>query len=177
MTLKSRFLLTGAAALALAGTGVGVAYASGHGPGQGHGNATPRAAGFAAALRGFGAGRALGADLQAAADYLGISVATLRSDLQSGQTLAQVANGTSGKSADGLIAALVAKATSQLDALVAAGKLTQAQADRLTANLQQRITTIVNATRPAHPFGGRGFGGRGFGGHGNPSGTTTTTTA
>ena len=49
-----------------------------------------------------------GGDLSAAAPYLGISEDTLRTDLQSGKTLAQIADATSGKSASGLVEALLA---------------------------------------------------------------------
>ncbi|MHB8643041.1 MAG: hypothetical protein ACYDA3_09180 [Gaiellaceae bacterium] len=66
---------------------------------------------------GFGHGRR-GFDLSTAASYLGLTVAQLQTDLQSGQTLAQVANSTSGKSADGLIQALVAAYTTQITAVV-----------------------------------------------------------
>jgi len=98
-----------------------------------------------------GPGRGPGDGLDAAAAYLGITSAQLRSDLQAGQTPAQVANATSGKSAAGLVSALVAHETAQLDAAVAAGKLTSAQEQALVANLQQRITDLVNGVRP--PFG------------------------
>lgn len=67
-----------------------------------------------------------GPDLQAALTYLGISADTLRSDLESGKTLAQIADATSGKSAGGLVDALVA-------------------ADRT------RITALVNGQPPEHP--------------------------
>ncbi len=116
-------------------------------------NASPRLGhGFGP---GFGFGHpVIGAGLQAAADYLGVSLATLRSDLANGQTLAQIANGTSGKSADGLIQALVTAAKAKLDAAVTAGKLTQAQEDAIATHLQQAITDLVNGTFPGHRFGG-----------------------
>jgi hypothetical protein len=69
-----------------------------HGPGFGHGPG--------------------GFDLSAAASYLGLTVSQLQADLQSGQTLAQVANATGGKSAAGLIQALVAADTTRITALV-----------------------------------------------------------
>jgi hypothetical protein len=67
-----------------------------------------------------------GPELSAAATYLGISETALRSDLDSGKTLAQIADATSGKSSTGLI-----------DALVAADKT--------------RITALVDGTAPQHP--------------------------
>src|SRR3954447_21559375 len=56
---------------------------------------------------GFGVRRHGGDELQAAADYLGLSVGDLLTQLQSGKTLAQIADATNGKSAAGLIDALV----------------------------------------------------------------------
>lgn len=107
---------------------------------------------------GFGA-RAGG--LPAAAAYLGIGTQQLFQDLRSGKTLAQVANATSGKSASGLIDAMVAAEQKQLDQAVQNGNLTQAQADRLSANIKSQVTAMVN---------GQGFGGRGRGFGGPPGG-------
>jgi uncharacterized coiled-coil protein SlyX len=92
-------------------------------------------------------------DLAAVASYLGSTTAALLTDLQSGKTLAQVAGATSGKSTDGLIAALVAAEKTELATAVTAGRLTQAQADAMIATLTQRFTDFVNGTRPAggHP--------------------------
>ena len=113
--------------------------------------------------RGFGFGRGFGRgdDLAGAATYLGISQSDLQTDLQSGKTLAQIANATSGKSSSGLIAALVAASKTRLEAAVTAGTLTQAQADQFTAILKERVTGMVNGVRPAHGGFGRpgGFGG------------------
>ena len=108
--------------------------------------------GLAATGGGKGPHHGPGDDLAAAASYLGITSAQLVSDLQSGQTPAQVANATSGKSAAGLVAALVTHETAELDAAVTAGKLTSAQEQTLLANLQQRFTDFANGVRP--PFGG-----------------------
>ena len=108
-------------------------------------------------------GLGLRGGLQAAADYLQIPVSTLLADLRSGKTLAQVADSTPGKSASGLIDALVTHEQTALDAAVKAGRLTPAQESMLTANLQARITALVNGTlrAPALPFAPRfGFGPR-----------------
>src|SRR5205823_2628325 len=75
-------------------------------------------------------------DLDAAASYLGLTSAELRTQLESGKTLAQVAQDR-GKSVDGLIDALVASAKTHLDEAVAAGKLTKAQEDSILADLKQ----------------------------------------
>ena len=105
--------------------------------------------------RGLGFRRPDGGGLSAAATYLGLGENDLFEQLRSGKTLAQIANGTSGKSAAGLIDAMVAAEQSQIAAAVKAGTLTQAMADRITADLKARVTAIVNGT-----FGfGRGFRG------------------
>ena len=59
-------------------------------------------------------------DLADAASYLGITQTALETALQSGKTLAQVADATSGKSAAGLIDALVAAEKAELAAAVKA---------------------------------------------------------
>jgi hypothetical protein len=82
------------------------------------------------------------------AHYLGISPAQLRSELQSGKSLAQIADATGGKSAAGLIETIVAARRARLKAWVAAGVLTQAQANTRLANMTRRATAMVNRTRP-----------------------------
>ena len=96
---------------------------------------------------GFGCGRA--GDLAAAATYLGLSQSTLQADLQSGKTLAQIADATDGKSSSGLIDALVTAEQAELAAAVTAGTITQAQADQITATLKDRFTNMVNGTMPS----------------------------
>ena len=109
-----------------------------------------------------------GDDLTAAATYLGTTAGDLQSKLSSGQTLAQIADATSGKSASGLIDALVTHEKTELQQAVTDGKLTQTQADQLETNLTDRITALVNHTKPAGA-GPRGhFKGRGFKGGGGP---------
>ena len=111
---------------------------------------------------GFGFGHHLGA----AASYLGVTEAALQTSLQNGKTLADVAK-EKGKAVDGLVAALVADETKELDAAVTAGRLTKAQRDEIVATLKTRLTAVVNGQRPADGpgFRGRGFGGPAFGGH------------
>jgi uncharacterized protein YidB (DUF937 family) len=90
--------------------------------------------------------------LDAADDYLGITEAQLREDLAAGKTLAQVAQDR-GKSVDGLIQAMTDAFKERLDAAVAAGRLTQAQADAVLADAKQRITDRVNGKGPSfHGF-------------------------
>jgi hypothetical protein len=95
--------------------------------------------------------------LDAAASYLGLTEAQLRTELESGKTLAQVAQ-AHGKSVSGLVDALVADAKKHLDAAVSAGHLTQAQADNMLNDLRDRITSRVNSRAPEdHPPDGFGF--------------------
>ena len=125
---------------------------------------------------GFGPGARVGhgfGHLDAAATYLGVTEEALRTSLQSGKTLAQVAK-DKGKSVDGLVTALVADATKKLDAAVAAGRLTKAQRDELVSGLEERTTVLVNSEHlAAGPLGFRGrhgFGGApGFGGEAEPA--------
>jgi hypothetical protein len=94
--------------------------------------------------------------VEAAATYLGLTEAELRSQLEGGKTMADVAK-AQGKTVDGLVAALVADEKKELDAAVAAGRLTQAQANAMLADAKSRFTDIVNGTFPDH--GPRGFRG------------------
>jgi hypothetical protein len=91
-----------------------------------------------------------GPNLDAAASYLGLTEAQLRTELQSGKTLAQVAT-AHGKTAEGLVGALVGEAGKKLDAAVAAGRLTRAEADSMLAGLKERITDLVDGRFP-RPF-------------------------
>jgi uncharacterized protein (DUF433 family) len=95
--------------------------------------------------------------LQVAADYLQIPVSTLVDDLRSGKTLADVASATPGKSASGLIDALVADEQAALDRAVTSGRLTEARADAIKARLQGWITALVNGAMPGpgRPFAPR----------------------
>jgi polyhydroxyalkanoate synthesis regulator phasin len=105
------------------------------------------------------------ASLEAAASYLGLTEAELRSELADGKSLAEIAK-SEGKSVDGLVQALVKSASARLDQAVKDGKLTKAQADEITESLEERITDLVNR----EPGSGHGFMRRpGFGhdfGHG-----------
>jgi hypothetical protein len=95
-----------------------------------------------------------GDDLEAAATYLGTTASDLLSQLQSGRTLAQIA----GTRTSGLIAALVTHEKQEIADAVAAGRLTQAQADQIVPTLTQRFTDLVNGTLPAREPGFRHHG-------------------
>ena len=144
MTLRRQLAICAAGALALTGTGTALA-AKGH-----------RLAASSWSRADEPRGRA--GHLSAAAAYLGLTPAALQADLEAGTTLAQVAAATSGKSVDGLVAALVAAEKTELDAAVAAGRITAAQEASIVATLQQRVTDLVNGLRPAGGHGpGDGF--------------------
>jgi len=88
------------------------------------------------------------AGLNAVTTYLGITQAQLRAGLVSGKSLAQIAQ-DHGKTADGLVAALMAAAKSKLDNAVAAKHLTSTQEQAILAKLQTFIQMLVNRTPPA----------------------------
>jgi hypothetical protein len=98
--------------------------------------------------------------LDAAATYIGISASDLRTQLEAGKTLAAVAT-ANGKTADGLKAALTTAAKSDLDAAVTAGRLTQAQEDKILAALPTRLDQEINEVHTGGHGGGPdgGFGG------------------
>lgn len=83
------------------------------------------------------------AGLAAAASALGLSEEELRNELRTGKTLAAVATET-GVAIDKVIAAMVDEAKARLATAVTEGRLTQAQADELSAELSERITAKVN---------------------------------
>lgn len=120
----------------------GLPMGGGHGPG-GHGG-------------GFG-GRGLGFD--AAAEAIGISADDLRTALQDGSTIAEVAE-ANGVELQTVIDALVAEATTRLDETVTAGDLTEDEAAEREAELTERITEMVNGSFQGPP------------GHGGPPGGT-----
>jgi hypothetical protein len=91
-------------------------------------------------------------DFAAAAKFLGITRAELRSSLEDGDTLAEIAK-ANGKTAAGLSDALVAAAKADLDAKVKAGRLTAAQRTSILADLESRIDDVVNGE---FSFGFRG---------------------
>ena len=83
---------------------------------------------------------------------IGVDSATVKSRLQAGESLAQIA----GAKKDALIAALVANETKRIDAAVTAGKLTAARATEMKANLVAHVTEEVNEVGGKGPKGGRG---------------------
>ena len=109
--------------------------ANGYGPGPGFG-------------RGPGDRNVIGNSLATAATYLGTTAADLETKMRAGQTLAQIANATAGKSRDGLLNALVADATAKIDAAQKAGTITADQATQQTSNLSTRLAQLIDNTGP-----------------------------
>jgi polyhydroxyalkanoate synthesis regulator phasin len=108
---------------------------------------------------GHGGGRGmLGKGLDVAATALGMTEDDLRTALRDGQTIAQVAE-SKGIDVQVVIDALIADATTRIDEKVAAGDLTQEEADARLAELTERITERVNNTMPARGEGGGRHGG------------------
>ena len=97
-----------------------------------------------------------GPGLDAAAKALNLSVDDLRSKLEGDKTIAQVAQ-EQGVDVQTVIDAMVADATAHTDHAVQDGKLTADQANERKANLQERITKLVNEGKP------KGGGPRGHG--------------
>lgn len=102
-----------------------------------------------------GGPRGGGADLSVAATTIGVTADELRTALESGQSIADVAKS---KNVDpqAVIDAMVAAMNQRLADSVSSGKLTQEKADELAASATTRITDMVNGV--VQP-GGHGFGG------------------
>lgn len=104
--------------------------------------------------------------LEAAAKYLGLTEAALRTQLQNGKTLAQVAKDRD-KSVGGLVTVLVAEKKARIEQAVKDGHVTQAQADELLARMKEHVTAMVNGRFERHrehhfgPLGPRGPPGSG----------------
>ncbi len=94
-----------------------------------------------------GPGFGHGPELDAAAAAIGISTDDLRTALQSGQSLAQIA-GAHGKTAQDVVDALVAAEKSELADRVKSGDITQAEADQKVAAITEDITAMVNGQMP-----------------------------
>jgi hypothetical protein len=102
-----------------------------------------------------GGPRGGGADLSVAATTIGVTVDELRTALQSGQSIADVAT-AKGVAPQAVIDAMVAAMNQRLAESVTAGKLTQAKADELAATATTRIADVVNGVaQPDHGVGPR----------------------
>jgi len=103
------------------------------------------------AQRGPGDRGVVGDQLSVAATYLGTTTDDLRTKMQAGQTLAQIAAATSGKSRDGLVAALTTDAKAKIAAAQTAGTITADKATEETNELATEIPNFVDSTRPQGP--------------------------
>jgi len=83
--------------------------------------------------------------LEAAADYLGLSMSELADALRSGQTLAEIAE-AKGKTAAGLKQAILADVAERLGQAVSDGKITSAQKDDLLSRLESNIDDLIEGT-------------------------------
>ena len=92
----------------------------------------------------------LGDVMATASTYLGISATDLKSQLQGGKSLADVASTTAGKSRDGLVAALTTAANAKIDAQVTAGTLTSQQATMAKQKSATEISTLVDRVALSH---------------------------
>lgn len=122
--------------------------------------------------RGFGFGGAENSLITIAAEQLDMTAADLVTELQGGKTIAQVAE-EKGVDLQTIVDAAVAQHTTQINAMVEAGRLTQEQADAFIAQLTTRLTSELSSNLPAGGFGpgmmGRD-GGMGMGGRRGPGG-------
>ncbi|GAC1517962.1 MAG: hypothetical protein NVS1B12_07770 [Acidimicrobiales bacterium] len=97
-------------------------------------------------------GRRRPADLGVVATALGMTPTEVRTALENGQSIADVARA---KHVDPqtVIDALIKDRTAKLDQAVKDGRITQAQADRVKATLPQRVADQVNKVHKPHPAG------------------------
>jgi hypothetical protein len=140
----------------VANTGLGVEGA--HGPGFGRGGPGGE-----------------GALISAAASVTGLTAQEVQTQLQAGQSLAQIAQ-SKGKTAADVIQAARASLSTQLQQAVTAGNITQAQADARLAQFNQSATQLVNDTtlgQEAGEHGGQWQWG-GPNGQSNPANPTPT---
>ena len=92
-------------------------------------------------------------EVAAAAKYLGLDESALRTKLENGQSLADVAKAQS-KDLDGLKSAILDAAKGDLDKAVADKTLTQSQADDILNELKSHIDDVANANMRLHRDGG-----------------------
>ena len=92
---------------------------------------------------------------ETAASILGLSNDEVKAGLKDGKSLNDLA---AEQGISNFEAQMVARLTADIQAKVADGSITQAQADRLLENLVERVQTIAN--HEGGKMEGRGFGGR-----------------
>ncbi len=130
----------------------------GMGPGMGPGLGRP----------GWGMGGLMGDNLVSiAADKLGMKLTELLTELQDGKSIADVAK-EKGVDTQTIVDAYLAQVKERLDEAVAAGRITQKQADYQLQQIEQRVTDQLDNTWPDDCWGrgGRKGGMMGFPGLG-----------
>lgn len=162
MTRRTMITLAAAVAL-LAGAGAAAAAAGKPGPPQ----EAPRLGLQAGMHQGYGMG-AGGVVMDAAASYIGITETELATARHDGQSLAQIAT-AHGKTVVGLEQALVSAVEANLDGLVAAGRITSAQAEQMLAHFEAQVQTVATRTATGPLFGRGGGMGLGLGACGGRS--------
>lgn len=91
----------------------------------------------------------VGDAVAATRDYLGMTLPDLIKALREGKSLGEIANGTAGKSRDGLVASLVTLANTKIDKATTDGKITAEQAAALKAQVGPAVTAAVDGKRAA----------------------------
>jgi uncharacterized protein (DUF433 family) len=108
--------------------------------------AAPASSPIATQQEAFRRGGGLAAALiRSTSDLTGLTGEQVLNELRAGKSLAQIA-AANGSSGDAVVQAVVAKVKERLDRQVAAGRLTQAQADQRLATVTTQATEIVNDT-------------------------------
>ena len=102
--------------------------------------------------------------LETVAELLDLEVSELVEGLRDGQSIADLA----GDQTSAVIDALVSEATDHINAAVENDRLSQEEADEKLADLDERITDMVNGERPEGGNDRRGPGPRGGGFFGSP---------
>jgi len=109
-------------------------------------------------------GRGPAKSLANVATVLKLTEAELKTQLDSGKSLAEVAKAQS-VNVSVVIEVIVADVKAHIAEEVSSGELTQAQADAKLAEVTTKVTEMVNSVRPAGmgegKHGGKGHGGRG----------------
>jgi hypothetical protein len=104
---------------------------------------------------GRGGGFGLTAGIAELSTFLGLKPADLRTQLESGKSLADIAK-AQGKTVADLEAAITTAVTKRLDDAVTANKLTKDQETKILAGLATRLDDFVNGVHSGHGFGGHG---------------------
>jgi hypothetical protein len=114
--------------------------------------------------RGHGHRGGMGSGLvESTAELLGVESGTIMTQLQAGQTFAEIAE-AAGLSKTDYLAKLIAAETAKIDEKLAAGSITAEQADAKKAALTEKLTQAIETNAPA--LGGRGHGRGGHHGFG-----------